>query len=314
MKKIFSAFLVLGFLFGGNAYASDPNLILKCRYLGDDVRTIYFEKDLNDSLYKVLKYNKKEIVFEANHEWKSSIYKFNRDTKILTDTPIDDPGNPKALKAKCNETPEELAAQSALDDELERKNLRKIVKSLDPVCQNSTDDFDTIKFCLEKHLFYNQEPLNPGILNTLLVSLADSGDIIISINLRDASGSNQYCCKDDTTELNDGRASVRIDYPDGNGFFIYSYLGATDNGAMVTQILSSGGGSGIFSDLLITKVKKRLGANFNFENSPYLVFDKQQIILEKLLSVPLGDRQETSITIKGNSVTINDKTINIPSH
>ena len=197
---------------------------------------------------------------------------------------------------------------------LKDKAITKIVKSLDPVCQNNSDDFDIIKSCLEKHFFYKKDPIHPGILNTLSTSLADSGDIIIAINLTNAVGSNQYCCEEFTTELNDGRASVRIDYPDGNGFFIYSYLGATDNGAMVTQILSSGGGSGIFSDLLITKVKKRLGANFNFENSPYLVFDKQQIILEKLLSVPLGDRQETSITIKGNSVTINDKTINIPSH
>jgi phosphoribosylamine--glycine ligase len=175
-------------------------------------------------------------------------------------------------------------------------------------------DFDIIKSCLEKHFFYKKDPIHPGILNTLTTSLADSGDIIIAINLTNAVGSNQYCCEEFTTELNDGRASVRIDYPDENGFYIYSYLGATDNGAMVIKTWSNGGGSGVFTNLLIVKVKKRLGANFDLFNSEGVFFDKQQVVLEKLLSIALGDRTETSISIKGNSVTINDKSINIPSH
>ena len=216
----------------------------------------------------------------------------------------------KALEAD----PEYSPAQSSLEGLLKDKAITKIVKSLDPVCQNNSDDFDIIKSCLEKHFFYKKDPIHPGILNTLTTSLADSGDIIIAINLTNAVGSNQYCCEEFTTELNDGRASVRIDYPDGNGFYIYSYLGATDNGAMVIKTWSNGGGSGVFSNLLIVKVKKRLGANFDLFNSEGVFFDKQQVVLEKLLSIALGDRTETSITIKGNSVTINDKSINIPSH
>ena len=216
----------------------------------------------------------------------------------------------KALEAD----PEYSPAQSSLEDLLKKKAITKIVKSLDPVCQNNSDDFDIIKSCLEKHFFYKKNPIHPGILNTLSTSLADSGDIIIAINLTNAVGSNQYCCEEFTTELNDGRVSVRIDYPDGNGFYIYSYLGATDNGAMVIKTWSNGGGSGVFSNLLIVKVKKRLGANFDLFNSEGLFFDKQQVVLEKLLSIALGDRTETSISINGNSVTVNDKSINIPSH
>ena len=216
----------------------------------------------------------------------------------------------KALEAD----PEYSPAQRSLEGLLKDKAITKIVKSLDPVCQNNSDDFDIIKSCLEKHFFYKKDPIHPGILNTLTTSLADSGDIIIAINLTNAVGSNQYCCEEFTTELNDGRASVRIDYPDGNGFFIYSYLGATDNGAMVIKTWSNGGGSGVFTNLLIVKVKKRLGANFDLFNSEGVFFDKQQVVLEKLLSIALGDRTETSISIKGNSVTINDKSINIPSH
>ncbi|MDC1114827.1 hypothetical protein OAS60_02070 [Candidatus Pelagibacter sp.] len=206
------------------------------------------------------------------------------------------------------------AAKSSLESILQEVSIIKIVKSLDPVCQNSSDDFDTIKFCLEKHFFYKKNPVHPQILNDLLPFLSDSGDIIISINLSDAFGSNQYCCEKSSTELNEGRARVRLDYPDTNGFIIYSYLGATDNGAMVIKTWENGGGSGIFSNLLIIKVKKRLGANFDLFNSEGVIFDKQQIVLEKLLSIALGDRTETNISINVNSVTINDKTINIPSY
>ena len=64
----------------------------------------------------------------------------------------------------------------------------------------------------------------------------------------------------------------------------------------------------------IIKVKKRLGANFDLFNSEGVFFDKQQVVIEKLLSIALGDRQETSIKINGNSISVNDSTIKIPSH
>ena len=217
-------------------------------------------------------------------------------------------------KKSLEADPESYAAKSSLESAMAKLSVSKITKSLDPACENSSDDFDTIKFCLEKHLFYQKNPLHPEILSDLLPFYSDSGDIIVSINLTDAFDSNQYCCEDFSTELNDGRASVRLDYPNENGFLIYSYLGATDNGAMVIKIWQNGGGSGVFSSLLIIKVKKRLGANFDLYNSEGVYFDKQQVVIEKLLSIALGDRQETSIKINGNSISVNDSTIKIPSH
>ena len=210
--------------------------------------------------------------------------------------------------------PEYSSAKLSLESAMAELSGSKIAKSLDQACQNKSDDFDTIKFCLEKHLFYKKNPLHPEILSDLLPLYSDSGDIIISINLTDAFDSNQYCCEDFKTKLNDGKASVRLDYPNEKGFLIYSYLGVTDNGALVIKIMQNGGGSGVFSSLLIIKVKKRLGANFDLYNSEGVYFDKQQIVIEKLLSIALGDRQKTSIKINGNSISINDSTIKIPSH
>ena len=211
--------------------------------------------------------------------------------------------------------PEYTPAINSLEKALQELSVKTVVKSLDPVCQNSSEDFETIKFCLEKHFFYQKHPIHPELISDFIPGYADSGDIFISINLTDAFDSNQYSLLDKyETELKEGRPIVSIDYPDGNGYFAYHYLGSTDNDAMVLITYSSGGGSGVFPELLIIKVKKRLGPNHDLFYSKGVVFDKQQVVLEKLLSISLGDRTENSITINGNTVSVNDKSINIPSH
>ena len=55
MKKILSIIIIL---FGtcGVSFADDPELVLNCRMLKGDVKTdIFFERDLNQDLFKVLK-------------------------------------------------------------------------------------------------------------------------------------------------------------------------------------------------------------------------------------------------------------------
>ena len=211
--------------------------------------------------------------------------------------------------------PEYKPAINSLESALQEYNVKSVIKLIDPVCQNTSDDFKIIKFCLDKHFFYQKYPIHPELISDFIPGYADSGDIIISINLTDAFGTNQYSLLDKyETELKEGRSVVSIDDPDGNGYFVYNYLGSTDNGAMVLMTYSSGGGSGIFPELLIIKVKKRLGANHDLFNSEGVVLDKQQVVLEKLLSISLGDRTENSIAINGNTVSVNDKSIKIPSY
>jgi len=233
----------------------------------------------------------------------------------------------KSLKAN----PEYSAAKSSLKGALKRQTILKIVETFDPVCQKSSDDFNVIKLCLEKHLFFSGQPLHPLIVQEFITWLSDTGDQIISINLRDAFDSNRYCCDDSfSVKLTEKRIVVRTDFTKdygthndnyisqedcgGSCTFTYAHLGTTDNGAMVIQVWESGGGSGLFSTLLFTKVKERMGANFDYANPSKLAFDKQQIVLEKLFSISLGDRQETSIGVNGNFVVLNDTKIKIPSH
>ncbi len=233
----------------------------------------------------------------------------------------------KSLKAN----PEYSAAKSSLKGALKKQAILKIVETFDPVCQKSSNDFNVIKLCLEKHLFFNRQPLHPLIVQEFITWLSDTGDQIISINLRDAFDSNRYCCDDSfSVELSEKRTLVRTDFTKdydtynndyisqeecvGSCTLTYAHLGTTDNGAIVIQVWERSGGSGVFSTLLFTKVKKRMGANFDYANPSKLAFDKQQIVLEKLFSISLGDRQETSISVNGNFVVLNDTKIKIPSH
>ena len=234
-------------------------------------------------------------------------------------------------KKSLEANPEYSAAKNSLKSALKKQAILKIVETFDPVCQKSSKDFNVIKLCLEKHLFFNRQPLHPLIVQEFITWLSDTGDHIISINLRDAFNSNRYCCDDSfSVELSEKRTLVRTDFTKdyetynndyisqeecvGSCTLTYAHLGTTDNGAIVIQVWERSGGSGVFSTLLFTKVKKRMGANFDYANPSNLAFDKQQIVLEKLFSISLGDRQETSIGVNGNFVVLNGTKIKIPSH
>ncbi len=234
-------------------------------------------------------------------------------------------------KKSLEANPEYSAAKNSLKSALKKQAILKIVETFDPVCQKSSKDFNVIKLCLEKHLLFSGQPLHPLIVQEFITWLSDTGDHIISINLRDAFNSNRYCCDDSfSVELSEKRTLVRTDFTKdyetynndyisqeecvGSCTLTYAHLGTTDNGAIVIQVWERSGGSGLFSTLLFTKVKERMGANFDYANPSNLVFDKQQIVLEKLFYISLGDRQETSISVNGNFVVLNDTKIKIPSH
>ena len=236
-------------------------------------------------------------------------------------------------KKSLEANPEYSAAKNSLKSALKKQAILKIVETFDPVCQKSSKDFNVIKLCLEKHLLFSGQPLHPLIVQEFITWLSDSGDHIISINLRDTFSSNRYCCDDSfSVKLTGKRIVVRTDFTKDYGTYnssyisqedcgwngsctlTYAHLGTTDNGAIVIQVWERSGGSGVFSTLLFTKVKKRMGANFDYANPSNLAFDKQQIVLEKLFSISLGDRQETSIGVNGNFVVLNGTKIKIPSH
>lgn len=128
--------------------------------------------------------------------------------------------------------------------------------------------------------------------------LADSGSILVTVDLKAAIGSNLYA---DTIKP-DGPGWVAqrtIDKQAMNGYeeTAYHYVGATANGLLVVIATYSGGGSGTFYTLHILDLAAAKA--FDLDGKLY-----DRVNLTVLRSVALGDRWDGSVTIKGNTIEI----------
>ena len=71
-------------------------------------------------------------------------------------------------KKSLEANPEYRAAKSSLKGTLREQAILKIVETFDPVCQKGSNDFNVIKLCLEKHLFFGGQPLHPLIVQEFI--------------------------------------------------------------------------------------------------------------------------------------------------
>ena len=190
------------------------------------------------------------------------------------------------------------------------------------------EDFNEIKLCLEKYFLFHGNTIQPSIIKEFIVSLADSGDQTISINLSDSVWSNKHCCHKEHVKVifpkyyDDLRKKIakgivvesNPEYEECEEcFFSYTHLGTTDNGAIILKVVDYGGGSMAFGEFLGLKVKERMGTDFVY-GIPSLTFDRQQIVLEKLFSIVIPSHIPDNLEINGNFIILNGTKIEIPSH
>ena len=216
---------------------------------------------------------------------------------------------------------------------------RYLENNVDSVCKKSKQDFNEIKFCLEKYFLFYGSVIQPSIISVFSIGLSDSGDQIISINLSDSFWSDKYyrggnsdasfeatikTNYDDLRKIISKGIHAKTEYTDeyeycgvqATCFYSYTHLGTTDNGVIILEYLDYGGGSGVFPEFLGLKVKERMGDYFDYEENPSLTFDRQQIVLEKLFSIGFPSYiSKKYIKINGNFIILDDGTkIEIPSH
>lgn len=132
------------------------------------------------------------------------------------------------------------------------------------------------------------------------------------VSLTEVEGDDRY---DDEVEIVpvDGECPFLRVEPMVSGYgpasyFGYQYVGRTDSGVQVFFISESGGGSGTFRNLLLAVIEfaeemqpapaARRGAT-----SPAV---RERIVLRKLDEVPLGDRWDGKIRIRGNELWIGE--------
>jgi hypothetical protein len=90
--------------------------------------------------------------------------------------------------------------------------------------------------------------------------------------------------------------------PTEDSYFRYTLEGLTDNGVFVLQTAEWTGGTGTFYSLLFVRIIE--GVGFGDETKGTLTLDHKRLLIEKLGEIPLGDRTNPIITVKGNEVHI----------
>ena len=138
--------------------------------------------------------------------------------------------------------------------------------------------------------------VHPGCIQELQTSLADSHPIVAAVDLEGCNHSNRYY-----EEPAPRDTYLRRRDPEGgdNAYFEYAYLGALANGVHVVRTAAGGGGTGVFQSLLFLRIV------------PSTVVEDGQLRTRQSLvlvgSETLGDRDEVTVTLSADAVTIRSR-------
>lgn len=145
--------------------------------------------------------------------------------------------------------------------------------------------------------------IHPKIIQDLSTWLSDRGDQVVAINLRDAQGSNRYF------------GDVGVNAVDGQCPFVYTdeksqrfgyrYIGMTKSGVHVLYTSSSGGGSGVFTHLLLLAIAFDYGIDCcDWDAQTAIRADRKRLSIKKLGEIVLGDRWSGQLSVLGNELRI----------
>ncbi|MDB5338714.1 MAG: hypothetical protein JWN70_4333 [Planctomycetaceae bacterium] len=143
--------------------------------------------------------------------------------------------------------------------------------------------------------------INPrAILDLIEGFVIPTGRGPIGIDVEGSRNSNRYNCE---AEYNKERKSAHFDFkkydPTKSGWFSYQHLGQMANGCHVVETSHSGGGSGIFSALLILEcaIEYEYGEDGKREG---------RLVIKRRGEYELGDRYQGEVTLdpKKNAIII----------
>jgi hypothetical protein len=141
---------------------------------------------------------------------------------------------------------------------------------------------------------YEGKPIQPDIIERFEGWLSDAGPIVISLDLSAASGSDEYSAG---YKMQDGYVVMNAHDTSSKRVYKYQWLGRTSNGVHVVRTCKSGGGTGLWTNLLL----------FRFRPIERFVTDKSfqdRIGLIIVGEFALGDRDNGKIEISGDHIII----------
>ena len=148
-----------------------------------------------------------------------------------------------------------------------------------------------------RYSFINPEFINPQILNDLSGWLSDTGDLIVSINISESNDSNRYH-GDVTAEETDGYPIVTSSAEEG--WVSYKYIGRSFSGVHIVQTWSNGGGSGVFTNILLVT----LSSDSTLESNGVSYSKKSRYVIKLVGSLPLGDRYQGQVKYRFSVLSI----------
>ena len=199
-------------------------------------------------------------------------------------------------------------------------------------CRDRNEDINIQAMCLKEHFFFGGNPVHPKIIEDMITWISDSGDQTVAINLEDSQGSNKYNFYEGlSASIENKNLGVEIEHEDG--FFSYYFHGVSDNGIMVLGTAENGGGSGVFQQLMLFRIKEVAvlelqhdtleediswspSTDYGYEilkskNSRISKSDKKIIYLEKVYKFLLGDRNYHSVSIDNNFLVLDGSRIDL---
>jgi hypothetical protein len=199
-------------------------------------------------------------------------------------------------------------------------------------CRDRNEDINIQAMCLKEHFFFGGNPVHPKIIEDMISWISDSGDQTVAINLEDSQGSNKYNFYEGlSASIENKNLWVKIEHEDG--FFSYDFHGVSDNGIMVLGTAENGGGSGVFQQLMLFRIKEVAvlelqhdtleediswspSTDYGYEilkskNSRISKSDKKIIYLEKVYKFLLGDRNYHSVSIDNNFLVLDGSRIDL---
>jgi len=209
---------------------------------------------------------------------------------------------------------------SSLESASRRLGVLEQLNKVEPDCRVYSLNIEVQKKCLSQYFLYGAQPIHPRIVSDLVGWLSDVGDQVITINIEDSQGSNRYCCERNVElEILENLETRVVQYEDkgqGGGWVGYRFFGATTNGIHVIATEENGGGSGIFSGLLLVKVIEGLefpsiSELLDSDEPTLLKSNKKRLYLEKVGYMPIGDREPYTIKVDGNFLLLNGIKIDV---
>jgi len=199
-------------------------------------------------------------------------------------------------------------------------------------CRDRNEDINIQAMCLKEHFFFGGNPVHPKIIEDMITWISDSGDQTVAINLEDSQGSNKYNFYEGlSASIENKNLWVKIEHE--YGFFSYDFHGVSDNGIMVLGTAENGGGSGVFQQLMLFRIKEVAvlelqhdtleediswspSTDYGYEilkskNSRISKSDKKIIYLEKVYKFLLGDRNYHSVSIDNNFLVLDGSRIDL---